>query len=329
MSVLVLAAALSLLAAGDAPARAAEPATAVAPVTVQARPLTRPQALKQSRSFVQAYGATTKIGQYARWIDPVCVLVLGLAPEQAGQVAARIDDVARAVGLKVDRPKCKANIEIVFTDQPQQLLDWVAARNDPLLGYHYPSQTKALKAVTRPIQAWYMTATRGGSGDNVALAFANIADSKGNPLGVGLPQMTMEPELTDIGGGRTPTGCAADRFTSCLQGLFKNVLVVVDSGRTRGRELGPIMDYLAMLALSQPQSLDGCAALPSVIDLFAPSGCAGRAPPDGLTPADAAYLTALYATDLRADRAVQQSDIAERMARIVVNAPAKPGPDGR
>ena len=70
-----------------------------------------------------------------------------------------------------------------------------------------------------------------------------------------------------------------------------------------------------MLALSQPRNLGQCNALPSVTDLFA--NCPGRSPPDGLTPADAAFLTALYGGDAAGSNSVTETAIAKRMAAIL------------
>jgi len=84
---------------------------------------------------------------------------------------------------------------------------------------------------------------------------------------------------------------------------------------------GLVADYVAMLAMAQPQSLDGCNALKSVIDIYA-RGCAGRAAPDGLTRADVAYLTSLYKTDPEAKHMSQQTDIAGRMAGMLLKADA-------
>ena len=305
--------------AQTAPAPAA---TAVAPVTVQGSAPAK-TVEKRAETFVQSYAApSAKLGQFARWGDPVCVQVLGLIPQQAAIVAARTEGVAKAVGLKVGRPGCTANIEIAFADQPQSLVDSVAKRTDSILGFHYAPETKALKTVTRPVQAWYKTATRGSGGPNAGMAFAIITNSAGEPIpNDGLPGVATDRETADTPGNGTPTGCADNHFSSCLQSVFKNVLVVVDNGRVKGQDLSPVSDYVAMLALSQPRSLDGCAALPSVIDLFAPA-CPGRDAPDGLTPADAAYLTALYAADPEAKKMAQQSDVANRMARILTKANA-------
>src|SRR6185437_6881562 len=70
-------------------------------------------------------------------------------------------------------------------------------------------------------------------------------------------------------------------------------IVVVDPARTQGMSLDTVSDYAAVLALSQPRSLDRCSVLPSITDLFA-GACPGRTAPTRLTAADTAFLTALY-----------------------------------
>jgi hypothetical protein len=57
--------------------------------------------------------------------------------------------------------------------------------------------------------------------------------------------------------------------------------------------------------------------LPSITDLFAT--CPGRAAPDSLTPADTAYLTALYTAQGAVLGSSHQSHVAQRMADYLVN----------
>ena len=325
---LLLACVLSSAAAGamaqsppaPQPALAAKPAESgatVAPVTVEAAP--KPKVIQQqSHTFVEKYAATpnAEVDQIGRWREPVCVQVEGLVKAQGALVKARVEEVAKALGLPAARPSCAANVEVVFTDRPQALMDDVAKRREQLLGYNHRHAHDKLKTVTRPIQAWYVTATQGGGGDNAGALFA-FGGQGGGPV---IPVQT-EKEVVDDPDNRPPTACGINHnFTSCLQSAFKNVFVVVDSKRLDGQDLGLITDYISMVALAQPRSLDGCSALSSVIDLLAPSGCPGRSPPDGLTPADAAYLTALYAADLEAKKAGEQGDIANRMAKILTRA---------
>jgi len=262
------------------PAAQAAPSTTVAPLTVQAAPT--PKVIqKQAHSFVQGYAAVpnSEIDQIGRWHDGVCVRVSGLMPDQAAVIKARIESVAQAVGLRAARAGCKANVEIVFTDQPQRTLDVVAHRRPYLLGYNKFYDPSRLRTVTHPIQSWYFA--------------TNVKWT-----------------------------CNVSRITACLDVGFANVFIVADSKALAGKDIGVVADDMAMLALSQPRSLDGCGALPSVIDGFAKSACPGRDPPGGLTPADAAYLTALYKTDLEAFKGYEMGELTSRMASILIKANA-------
>jgi hypothetical protein len=300
------------------PAKPAE-STAVAPVTVEAAP--KPKVIQQqSHVFVEKYAATpnAEVDQIGRWREPVCVQVEGLVGDQARLVKARVEEVSRAVGLTAARSSCNANVEIVFTNRPQALMDDVAKRREQLLGYYHRHDHDKLKIVTRPIQAWYVTATVGGGADQAGALFAYGGGTEG---GASVLPIQTNTEVIDDPDNSPPTACGINHnFTSCLRSEFKNVFVVVDTNKVKGQDLGLLTDYLVMVTLSQPRTLDGCNALQSVIDLFAPSACPGRDTPDGLTAADAAYLTALYSADLEAKKAGEQGDIAGRMAKILTKA---------
>ena len=307
-------------------AKVAAPTT-VAPLTVQAAP--SPKVIeKQSRSFVQTYAAAAnpEIDQISRWHEAVCVKVVGLTPDHAAMIKARIESVAQAVGLPATRPDCHTNTEIVFTNQPQAVMDSIARRHEYLLGYEHRRETNRLKAVTHPIQAWYVTGTRGGAGDIAGILFANLADEAGNPVREIPDWLQLNAGVIDDPDNKPPVGCGANpHFTACLTSELRTVFMVADSKALMDKDLGLVADDMVMLALSQPKSLDGCTVLPSVIDVFGKSPCPGRDPPDGLTPADAAYLTALYSSDLEAKKSGEQSDIAGRMAAILIKANAGAG----
>ena len=282
------------------------PSTTVAPVTVEA--VAPPKVIElRSYHFVEKNVAlgNPELDQIVRWRDPVCVKVAGLIPRQEAEVQARIGQVAEAVDLHIGKPGCRANIEIVFTDQPQSVMDTVYKRREYMLGYYHRHDGVRLKKVTHPIQAWHVTATVGGWG------------------GVGISEGPSHSEVIDDPDNRPPAGCGdSPHFTSCLQSVFKNVLVIVDNKFLGDNSLGMVADYLVMVALAQPNSLEGCNELPSVIDLFAKSGCPGRDAPDGLTPADASFLTALYSADPEGKRWAEESDISGRMAKILIKAKA-------
>ena len=117
---------------------------------------------------MQLFAATTQnLDQLARWDIPVCVSVQGLPAEATVQVKGRVEEVAGALKVRVQKTGCGPNIQVVFTDQPQQLLDQLAGQQEHLLGYWHHRDRDKLKVVTHPIQAWYVTATNGSGGNTV------------------------------------------------------------------------------------------------------------------------------------------------------------------
>jgi beta-lactamase regulating signal transducer with metallopeptidase domain len=297
---------------------AASGSTRMASVTVRG---TAPPAMmeEQARGFVRSYAVAPnpEIDQIARLHDPACVQVVGLVPEQAAMVKARIESVAQAVGLRAARADCAANIEIVFADQPQRTIDIVARQREYFLGYYHLHDRDRLKTVTHPIQSWYVTSTSSFAG-----VVAGIGTERDFPRSLNSMPTTIMGVIDDPENQPRP-GCGdAVHFTGCFESWIENVFIVADSKTLEGRDLGLVADYMAMLALSKPRSQDGCSSLVSVMDAFARSACPGRDAPDGLTAADAAYLTALYAADPGVRRAFEQADIARRMATILIKASA-------
>ena len=320
------------------PAQANAPSTPVSPLTVEGTP--RKVLEKQTRDFVESYAAPTrKLGLLARWNDPACVAVSGLVAEQAAQFKTRIEAVAKAVKAPLAPPKCMPNIEIVFTTQPQRYLDAAAAKSPAILG------DQGAKTVTRPIQAWYATGDEGlpaaAPGPMGDPAPRNRFDMTGNTAqdrfkltrGAAAARRCVDPgvaahnpTLESPGFSPVPDEVGAPQLVGdipCQNSRFLNVLVVVDAAHMGDVSVDLASDYLALVALSQPKprSLDGCLALPSVLDLYA-KDCPGREAPTGLTPADQAYLTGLYAADLTQVQFGQgaKSEIAGRMVKILDKA---------
>jgi hypothetical protein len=239
------------------------------------------------------------------------VAIVGLPPDQAAQVKGRIEDVAKAVGVTPAPAGCSGNVQIAFAAQPQRLVDNYVKGREWILGYN--SLDPSARTVTRPIQAWYVTATVGAGGGNAGWQFAYTgvpSQSSGNPA-------QLNDKVIDSPVGWSPTGRGDSTLTSGLRSEIVNVFIVVDTSKAQSKSVGVLSDYLAMLVLSQPRTLGACQPLPSVTDLFV-EGCAGAAP-DGLTPADAAFLTALYQANPEARMVNMQSDIAGRMAKMLTS----------
>jgi hypothetical protein len=269
-------------------------------------------------NFVRSHGAPTKmLGQLARWTDPICPVTMGLSPDMNAFVSARVTAIAKDVGAPQSKsPHCKPNVEILFTDDPQTLVSRIAHKQSAFLGYHEASQAGAMAVVSHPIQAWYLT---------------GIENDKGQrSVDVSTPSMASELAVTQTNGGlqameqlsRSPPGCPGSHFTGCRSGLFVNVLIIADAKALDGKPIGPIAGYIGLLALSQSRSLDGCDALPSVLDLLS-NGCGERSKPEGLTEADAAYLKALYKTNLDTNLTVEKNQIADNMAHGAETPPGR------
>ncbi|HTV77743.1 MAG TPA: hypothetical protein VMF03_05765 [Steroidobacteraceae bacterium] len=270
--------------------------------------------------FVQSHAEpSTLIGQIGRWRQKVCPTVAGLRVAAANYVRDRIESVAREAGAPAVKSgeKCSANIDVVFTDEPQELLDHIAATKDrPLLGY-YRRDLKAVATLHHPVQAWYMTGTRSLDaglpivGLAPGSAGANNNDDITAILRTGLH---VDSAGTDGSMGFGASGNPESRLTKGLRSEFIHVLIIVDSKQVAKYSLGSISDYVALLALTRIGSQDTCDGLSSILTLFN-AGCGE--PPTAITSADRAYLTALYRADLDMNLALEQSDIHERMLHTI------------
>jgi hypothetical protein len=274
------------------------------PVTVEAK---RQTAKQRALSLIRDYSGKSHYWEaLAGWYTDICVTVAGLTPAQDAAVKARIEAVASSAGATVKQDRCgpehvPANIEVFFTPDPDHLLKAIAHDRPWIVGgvetlTHPLISVRAYEAgliMKRPIEAWYTT--------NCAPDIAPI----------GLPSRVAG----NFGYGRL---FVWSTWLPCQKIGFDNVLVVVDERRIPGLRLDVLTDYAAMLALTQPASLNGCNALPSIIDLFS-AACAGNPEPTGLTDSDTAYLRGLYTGGQLLPPGWQApGDIADRMVNLLV-----------
>ncbi len=272
--------------------------------------------------FVQSHGLPSPgINQLGRWRDGVCARVSGLQPAFNQVVVRRIAAVAQSVGAPakpVGQP-CEVNVEIVFTAQPQALLDRIAKAYPRLLG---SSRTKGDTTFTHPVQAWYLTGTRALNGYNPPVVGLNAAPSPtadnhvdpsaSSPLSDG---MQLDPAYA--GGGTAVTGLAGSRIGKGLESQFLHVFAIVDSSKVEQSSLRAVSDYLAMVSLTRMSSLDTCSELPSIIDLLS-SSCDTGDKPTGITLADTAFLKSLYSSDLEHNINIERGDMHDRMVRVIL-----------
>jgi len=302
--------ALAGAALAQTPPPASQPTTTVTGLTVQghekAPTSTFHDRFVESLNFITSRGQPAHLGQLARWSNPVCPVTVGLSPAMNALVSERVKALDFKAGApQARRPgRCKPNVEILFTDKPQALLDLVARKRNELLGFHYVAQLRAVTRVTRPIKAWYLTET-------VASGGAGSLDAPG-PVG---RAASLDVEFSQSAGG-----CAGSAFTDCLSSDLVNVLVVADANALADRKIGPVADYIALISLAQFRTLDTCDASPTLLDMFTPA-CADRPAAEAPSEQDIGYLKALYRGNNALKLWMQKSLVAERMARGLADAP--------
>ncbi len=254
-------------------------------VQVTASRLDRRTLKRVAIQFVRLHGAASPVGyqiaQIGRWQMGVCPRVTGLKAAATALVSRRVEEIARTVGAPTPGvgKRCATNVEIIFTPEPQQLLSHIAKAYPALLGSPRSAGDTTFRGA---IESWYLSRTR--------------------PVA----------EWNETMGGSD----FASYFTHGLTSELVHVLVIVDTRKVAGNALQSISDYIAMLALTRVDSLEGCNELPSITDLLS-SGCGERDKPQALTAADTAYLKALYSSNLEMNLAIEQVDMRDRMVTSI------------
>lgn len=246
------------------------------------------------QGFVASSSQPSPVGTLSRWMSPVCPSVVGMTRPYAEFLIQRIGDIAARAGAP--RGKCaRSNVRIVFTAQPQQLMDYVRAKEPDLLGYHFATQEKVVGRFQEPIDAWHITRTRDEAGGS------HIDD----------PYNQKDPAVAK-GGSYVVGSSNASRLVGAASSDFKFALVVVDSARVGKQPLGRIADQVAMLVLTNPRRPKACSPLPSLLDSLDPA-CPASATVAAMTPYDEAFLKALYSTDPQEKLALERGEIARRV----------------
>jgi hypothetical protein len=295
-------------------------------VTAKMDPKTLNRVINQ---FVQSHAEpSTMIGQVGRWQQNVCPAVSGLQDSGDKFVTREITNVARSVGAPTPAvgKKCDVNIEVIFTPEPQGLLNRVADKYRPMLGYYRVSEVKQITTFSHPVQAWYETGTRALDSQAPINCFfqcskngqapPDAANAAGSALSF-VPHLEIDSDQSSgmgAGLGLGVSGNSGSRLTKGLRSEFMHVLIIADSKAVGKYTLQSISDYVALLALTHVASLDTCNELPSIVNLFAAT-CA--APPTALTAADTAYLKALYEANLEQNLNGELGDIHAGMQQAI------------
>jgi hypothetical protein len=254
------------------------------------------------------YTNTSTAGNLARWrggMQSICPLTAGLTPGYNAFVTARLRALAAYVGAPVESDQqCKANVQILFTSNPQEKMDSVMKwATGPAFHNRYAGGARDLIAFKsdHAIQGWYMTTSGGSTVLNTDVAL------------VGLNVQPIWPQITQKYIGSSATGTRVGGGSGSGSGIGI-VILVVDTTKVVGYTVGTIADYLAMLTLSVSQSPDHCDPLPSILDLMS-SSCGTREMPTAITAGDLAFLKALYYKNTGLGPSLSSAEIDGNMTR--------------
>lgn len=243
------------------------------------------EARRESSRFFESHAVRTRIGQLARWHEPICVRTGGLPPELSVRIATRIMEIAERIEIPTNRAElCRPNVRIGFTSEPQRMIERAYRRNRAVIGFHYVARREETMRVRQPVQAWYTTRTRSGAGATVI----------------------------DQAGVRTPAGGAGSRLTSYISSELAHVLVLADMRYVDDADVDPMAELLAFLALAQTPVAEACDAAETILNLVNP-GCPPGRRPRALTRQDEAYLRALYSVNPESRPRLQRGNIVSQM----------------
>jgi hypothetical protein len=278
------------------------------------------------KNFVQTRAAPTRyLGKMARWHRDICPVTTGLGDKYAKYITQRIRAVAGAVGAPVSKdPACRPNIQVVFTTVPQDFMNAVRKHGPVFLGYHNNNdQADEMAKVTHSMQAWYATESLDYDGSSqIDRGMCNNSETI-NTLPIALggdlqnPQGVIQLNLPCA----TVMHASGFRVNNGHDSGFFNVLIVAEPAKLSDYEVGALADYITMLALSQPASLDSCQDLPSISNLLA-KGCTAAAAK--ITDGDLAYLYALYRVPSGYGLSTQQDEMQFQMKKTLITDKGNP-----
>jgi hypothetical protein len=298
---------LTVLLAAAAPAVNADP-TGMDKVTVEAQ-----RAREKLAHDVDDYVAAAMLQSsptnesLARWTyKPVCPLVAGLGRAQGEFMLRRLSLAAQAAGAPLGPEDCKPNLFVLFTQDPERLLNAVWRHTPTLFNYQFGGEVRRFIATPRPVRVWYNIGTT--SMDGAALV-AGLQLGNSSVFG---RQYDNEPIVN-----RLPSSLAS-RLTYSVTNDILSVIIVVDARRLASLGIGQLADYLSVVGLAQTNLDKDLGSAPTILNLF--RGEEGPRPTE-MSLWDRALLRALYNTPHQAR--LQLSEIQTAALHQIAAAPVQ------
>ena len=252
-----------------------------APIVVTGQRPTREEARERAVTFVRQVGIARGDTAAARWADPVCPRVLGIAQPYSGIVETRMREIAVAAGMQVAPAGCQTNVSVSFVGDAAGLMQEIDRRSPTRLQEVPRELRDAMLTGDAPIRWWYLTETR--SRHRMRNAAQSVRTQQGGGGTGGRSQEsspTMEVE-------------SLSEYNSSIISTFgaRTIIdanVVIDLDRAEGRSLQAVAAYAAFVAFSEVRPSEP-PPTGSILGMFGTEQGAR-----GLSDWDMAFLRALY-----------------------------------
>jgi len=276
--------------------------TSDAPITVTATRLTPAQAEARASAFVRAVLPTPDYGQYGRWTAPVCIKVAGITDPAATLVAARVRAVAVAAGIKVGVTGCRANLNIVFSEDGSRTAAVILRRRPGLVARLPGAAKQRLVNDPLPVRWWYGIEVGDGSGVFAGAGAAGSAALSTATISGGVSALPVGPDAI------TTSSYSSSLINTNLSIAVTSATAIVDVTLATGKSLEAVADHVAMVTLAPTRLPPDPPGVPSILGLFSNGD-------QRLSNWDSAYLAALYRMSLNRTSQRQRGQLIGAVAK--------------
>lgn len=225
-------------------------------------------ALAPAGAGAKVYSGADRDVPLARFQDPLCPGIAGVAQAQAEAMVGLIRQNAAEFGLRLADPQtCEANLLVAVMDDPRAYLDSLRKRKSWLFDWLGKAEREALFETPGPAHTWTRVFTRSRDGQPVYPS-QSLTD---------LPLTQMEAAHSLI-------------YVPVRRDII-SAMVLIDKKAVQGLSVAQVADYATMRGLSGDQAERLAAPGESILDLFGEG-----AKPAGLTRSDKLFLQTLYST---------------------------------
>lgn len=236
-------------------------------------------------TFEQAIETVTDItgiveSQLARYTGPVCPSVVGVVPEEAAQIEARMRSSAAQVGALVAEAKCEPNLLLAIVPNGADfVIELRSKRRNWFEGVPVSEIQRLLRE--KSVRAWAVTSLVNEDGQRLhksgnAMQATSTYERQGNQNLASVRQVEVwGPSIFRRSSKYTIDGSA----------------VVVDAAATQHLTIRQLADYAVFRGLAKVRMPDNPQRLYSILTIF--SAPQTKHPPE-LTRFDRAYLGEMY-----------------------------------